>query len=289
MFDTLGYDPDEPQTKGYSKAERARHAVRPRFFDDDARQATVDTFDGKERDLGNDIEQIADLFKTIYHPARQNLGALEDFKARFELTDQENTVYLNEVKAANKYARLLTDVFVGLPNDQTRYDLENNLLSYLKSEARADQAIGKSVDVDGLERNYRQMMTGIKLDSASMAALEKFSDQYGWDVRSSTIDEDVENGVDAYTVRRADGVSVPIDFKSDRSFQKQPVREKEDVLAIEGIKVKSNKRAGRVLVVNSQGLGQRDKTTGKVLPIKKFRLSDEHAFAEAVNQAVQRW
>lgn len=289
VFDVIGYV-DEPKfgESRPSKEERRRHAARPSLFDDMERQESVTDFERHEAELTGDIEEMTDLFKTIYKPARDRLEQAEVFKKAFPLTDQENAVVLAEIKATNKYARLLTDVFLGLNSDEDRRNLDKALLDILVSDAKASEAIGQPADVEGIKRTYNQMMTGIKLDAASMKALQKFSDEFGWDVRSSSVEEDVEKGVDAYSVRRADGVEVPIDFKSDKSFEKQTVREKEGDLA--GIKVKHNKQTGRVMVVNSQRLGGHvDRVTGAARPIRGWKLADERGFATAVNQAIQRW
>lgn len=288
VLDALGYVDESKQDKNRpSKEERRRHAARPKLFDDDERQGLVTNFEQHEADLSADIEEIAELFTTIYKPARDRLQQAEVFKNAFPLTDHENAVVLSEIKATNRYARLLTDVFLGLNSDDDRRNLDKALLDILVSDAKADQAIGKPADVEGIKRTYNQMMTGIKLDAASMRALQRFSDEFGWDVRSSSVEEDVEKGVDAYSVRRADGVEVPIDFKSDRSFEKQAIREKEGDLP--GIKLKHNKQTGRVLVVNSQRLGNADRVTGAAKPIRGWKLADERGFATAVHQAIERW
>lgn len=232
-------------------------------------------------DVQRGIQSMANGFIDIYYSGDKVIDKLRSKQNR---TDDDRQAELNAIGRSNLYARFLGDIIHKVETERARQVLADSFISIVERSAHRRSVAGEAININEVKSKLAQMMTGIKLEVASVDALKSQAADFGWiAVEESLVSEDVQQGADAY-ITRADGVKVPIDFKSKNSFQKQRGVQG----AIEGIKMKRVK-GKEVIVVDSQTIGLKDYATGQVPGVKGFTLYHERAFAEAVNTAVENY
>lgn len=232
-------------------------------------------------DVQRGIQGMANGFIDIYYNSDEAIDKLRSKKNR---TDGDRQAELNAIGRSNLYARFLGDIIQKTETERAKQALADSFSSMVERSAHRRSVAGGGNNINEIKSKLAQMMTGIKLEVASIDALKSQATDFGWiAVEESPVNEDVQQGADAY-ITRADGVRVPVDFKSKNSFQKQRGVQGD----IEGVKVKRVK--GReVIVVDSQTIGLKDHDTGRVPGVKGFTLYHKRAFAETVNAAVESY
>lgn len=232
-------------------------------------------------DTNRGIQTMANDFIDVY--SASNL-AIDAIRSKTKKSPEDNQRELNAVGQANLYTRFLGDIIKRIDNNSARTELSRVFGHIVQASAERRNRGGDRIDVDATINNVAQMMTGLKLEIGSIDALKECAEQFGWQsVEDSSISEDVQMGTDAY-ITRADGVRVPIDFKSKNSFLKQRGVD----TGIDGVKTKKTKGT-KVVVVDSQTLGLKDKATGRVPGVRDFKLYNKYSFAQSVNAAVEQY
>ncbi len=232
-------------------------------------------------DIGRRIQYMANDFVDVYISSSETI---ESIRAKTNKTPQDSQQELNAIGQANLYSRFVGDVFKLINYEDRRTMLTRVFGDTAIASAERRNREGAHIDIDMAKSRLAQMMTGLKLEIGSIDALKESAKEFGWQsVDDSSIGEDVQMGTDAY-ITRLDGVRVPIDFKSKNSFSKQRGKDTD----IEGVKTKTTNGV-RVIVVDSQTLGLKDKTTGRVPGVRDFYLNNKRSFAQSVNAAVERY
>lgn len=242
------------------------------------RQTFAELYRASTKDAATGLREMGAKFIDVYHASTLKIDAGRS-GANFSKQEQ-----LNAIGHANLYARFVGDLIQKLPDDKGRQRMMDWFGDQVSEYAQQRRKHDRGFDVAAVEREVAMMTTGIKLEIASYAALEQKMDDFGWQaIRQATVDEDVQQGIDLI-VTDANGKEIPIDVKSDASFNRQ----KGDPGPIEGVKFK-HRNGNRVVVVNSQALGLGKNEHGKAIGVKDFKLYRKHEFALAIDAAIHAY